>query len=164
MHRQLIGEVQTGLRGLDRIDVADHVRDRDVGRCELLDVAGLARPPGDRHPVALARDAGAACAADGVKWIVVDFAAGHDGDLIVEQTDQAAQDPALRLAAQAQQNEIVPRQDRVDELRHDRVVVADDAGEEPLASLQLANEVVADFLFDRSRRAAALPQLAEGLY
>ena len=48
----------------------------------------------------------------------------------------------------------MPRQDRVDELRDDRVVVADDAGEQRLAGLQLADEVVADFLLDRSRAAA----------
>ena len=40
-------------RGLDRVDVADQVRDRDVGRRELLAVALLARDPRDRRGVAL---------------------------------------------------------------------------------------------------------------
>ena len=39
----------------------------------------------------------------------------------------------------------------VDELRDDRLVVADDAGEQRLARLQLAHEVVADFLLDGPR-------------
>ena len=46
----------------------------------------------------------------------------------------------------------------------DGVVVADDAGEERLAGLQLPNQVVANLLLDRARlRAAMLPQLAERL-
>ena len=93
----------------------------------------------------------------------MDLAAGHDRNLLVEQIDEAAQDAALRLAAQAEQDEVVARQDRVDELRDDRLVVADDAGEQRLAGLQLADEVVADFLLDRPRAIAGLPQIAEGL-
>ena len=144
---------EPGLRGLDRIDVADHVGDRDVGRRELLDEARLARQPGDRHLVALPRDARAAGGADRRERIVVDLAAGHDRNLLVEQVDQRAQDPALRLAAQAEQDEVVARQDRVDELRNDGLVVADDAGEERLARLELPHEVVANFLLDRPRPA-----------
>src|SRR5215475_6748637 len=45
------------------------------------------------------------------------------------QSDQATQDAALRLAAQSEQDEIVLREDGVDQLRNDRIVVADDAGE-----------------------------------
>ena len=106
------------------------------------------------------RDAGPARAADRRQRIVVNLAAGHDRDLLVEQIDEAAEDPALRLAAQAEQDEVVARQDRVDELRDDGVVVADDAGKQRLARLQLANEVVADFLFDRARAGAGLSAAA----
>ena len=151
MHRQLVGQVQAGLRRLDRIDVADHVGDRHVGRRELLDVARLARQPGDRQRVAFGRDARAARGAERRQRVVVDLAARHDRDLLVEQIDEPAQDAALRLAAQAEQDEVVARQDRVDELRDDRFVVADDAGEQRLAGLQLPHEVVADFLLHRAR-------------
>ena len=68
----------------------------------------------------------------------MDLAAGHDRDVLVEQIDQAAQDPALGLAAQAEQDEVVPREDGVDELRDDRLVVADDAGKQGLARSELA--------------------------
>ena len=149
VHRQLVGEVEARLRRLDRIDVADHVGDRHVGRRELLDVACLARQPGDRQRVALCGDPRAARAADRRERIVVDLAAGDDRDLLVEQIDEAAQDAALRLAAQPEQDEVVARQDRVDELRDDRLVVADDARKERLARLQLADQVVADLLLDR---------------
>ena len=40
VHRQLAASCSPPLRRLDRIDVADHVGDGDVGRRELLDIAG----------------------------------------------------------------------------------------------------------------------------
>ena len=80
----------------------------------------------------------------------MDLAARNDRDLVVEQIDQPAQNPALGLAAQSEQDEIVLRENRVDELRDDAVVVTDDAGKEHLARLELAHEVVADLLFDRT--------------
>ena len=53
---------------------------------------------------------------------------------LVEQRRQRAEDARLRLAAQAEQDEVVPREDRVDELRDHGVVVADDAGKQRLAA------------------------------
>ena len=49
VHRQLAGELQARLRRLDRIDVADHVGDRDVWRRQLFHVPRVARQPGDRR-------------------------------------------------------------------------------------------------------------------
>ena len=95
--------------------------------------------------------------------IVVDLAARHDRDFVVEQPDQAAEDAALGLAAQPEQDEVVPRKDGVDELRDDRLVVADDAGEQRLARLQLADQIVADLLLDRSRFGSTpLPKFTQG--
>ena len=39
----------------------------------------------------------------------MNLAAGDDGDLGVEQIDQSAQDAALRLPAEPEENEVVPR-------------------------------------------------------
>ena len=151
VHRQLVGEIQARLRGLDRIDVADHVGDGDVGRRQLLDVARVARQPRDRHAVAFLRHARAARRAERLQRVVVNLAAGHDRDPFVEQIGQAAQDPALGLSAKAEQDEVVARQDGVDELRDDGFVEPDDAGEQRLAGLQLPHEIVANFLLDRAR-------------
>ena len=71
----------------------------------------------------------AAAPADRRVRIVVNLAAGDVGHLRIEQRGQGAQDAALGLAAQSQQNEIVARKNRIDDLRHDRVVISDDAGE-----------------------------------
>src|SRR5713101_4946956 len=163
MHRQLVGEVQPRLGGLDGIDVADHVRDRHIRRRQLFDEPLLATQPADREAVAFLRGARAARGAERRQRVVVNLAAGDDRDPFVQQIDEVPQDAALRLTPQAEQNEVVARQDGVDELRNHRLVVADDAGEERLARSQPADQVVADFLFNRPRAIARLPQVTEGL-
>ena len=99
----------------------------------------------------------------------MDLAAGDDRQMLVEQRHERAQDAALRLTAQAEQNEVVTRENRVDQLRNDRFVVADDAGEQRLAAAELCDEVVADFVLHRSagkrlrRRGASAAKIAERL-
>ena len=73
----------------------------------------------------------------------MDLAAAQIRRLRIEQRRQRAQDAALRLAAQSQQNEIMPRQNGIDDLRHDRVVVADDAGKDRAVAAQPRDQVVA---------------------
>ena len=127
---QFVGKIAAAARGFDGVDVADHVRDGDVGRGQFFDVAMLAGEPGDGSGVAFGGDAVAAGAADGGVGIVVNFAALDDGDLRVHKSDQAAQDAGLRLPAQAEQNEMMARQNGVDDLRKDGVFVAVHAGKE----------------------------------
>ena len=52
---QLVGQV-AALGDLDRVDLADQVGDRDVGRRQLLGVAPVAGQPVDRGRVAVALD------------------------------------------------------------------------------------------------------------
>ena len=137
---------RASLRHLDRVDVADQVADARVGGGELLAVPVAGVPPGDRRLVAFGRKPRAARAADRIERVVVDLAARHGRDVLVEQRDERAQQARLRLAAQAEQDEVVLRQQRVDELRHDGVVVADDPGEERFAGAELGDQVLAHFL------------------
>jgi hypothetical protein len=146
VHRHLARELQARLGRLDRIDVAHHVRDRHIRGGELLDVSRLARQPGHRRVVTFGREPRAAGAADRGERIVVDFASRHDGDDLVEQRDERAEQTGLSLAAQAEQDEIMARQQRVYELWNHGVVVADDAGKEGAARAQLADQVLPDFL------------------
>src|SRR5205823_3224622 len=163
MHRQLVGEIQARLRRLDRIDVSHHVRDRDVGSRQLLDVPRVARQPRDGHRVAFLRDPRTARRADRLQRVVVDLAAGYDRDPFVEQVGQGSKNSALRLSAKAEENKIVTRQDGVDELGDDGFVEPDNAGEQSLAGLKLPDQIVANFLFDRARPRAGSPQVTERL-
>ena len=155
VHRQLVGEIQAGPGRLDRIEIADHVRDGDVRRGELFDVARVARQPGDRQGIAFLPHARAARGAERRQRIIVDLAARDHRQLLVEQRRQGAKDAALRLAAQTEEDEIVPRQDGVHDLWDDGVVVTDDAGEERRAAAQPLDQVLADLVFHRTSVDAA---------
>ena len=103
MNGQLVGKIAPAARRADGIDVADDVGDGHVGRGELFHVALVAGHPGDGRVVAFSGDFFAAGAANGAQWIVVDFAARHDGNFGIEQLRQAAQDAALGLSAQTRE-------------------------------------------------------------
>ena len=78
MDRFLVGEVAP-LGHLDRIDLADQIRHRDVGRRELFGVAALALDPCDLGRVALLRHELHASPANRRERIVVDLAARDRG-------------------------------------------------------------------------------------
>ena len=128
VHGQFVGKIVAAARGLDGIHVADDVGNGHVGRGQLFDEAILARQPGDGRVVAALGDQFAAGAADGTQRMIVNLAAGDVGNLRIEKVDQAAQDAALGLAAQTEQDEIVPGQNGIDDLRQDRLFVAVNAG------------------------------------
>ena len=88
-----------------------------------------------------------AAPADRGVGIVVNLAAGDVRQLCVKQRGQGAQDAALGLPAQSEQNEIMARKNGVDDLGHYGVVIADDAGKNGAASAKLDDQVVAHFVF-----------------
>ena len=109
---QLVRQV-AALGDLDRVDLADEVGDRDVRRGELLGVAPVARQPVDGGLVAVALHDGLGGRADRRVRVVVELAAADDRDPLVEQADQQAGHPGLRLAAFAEEHDVVAGQDRV---------------------------------------------------
>ena len=141
----LVGEVAP-LGDLDGIDLPDQVGDRDVGRRELLTVAGVPADPRDRQLVAEFLGAATAGAADRLKRVVVDLAAVDDGDGFVEQTDEAADQTALRLTALAEEHHVVTGEDRVLDLGDDGLLVADDPREDRLARPEASDQVLAHLL------------------
>jgi hypothetical protein len=74
------------------------------------------------------------------------------------KVDQPAQDAALGLASQAEQNKIVPRQKRVGDLWQNRFFVTVNPRKKRLSSFELLQEIRAKFFLDgaarRSRRVA----------
>ncbi len=145
---ELVGEVSAAASRADGIDIADDVSHRHVGRGEFFDKAILAGHPGDRSIVAIGGDFFAARTADGPERIVVDFAACHDGHFRIEQVDEAAENAAFRLAAQPEKNEIVAREQGIDDLRDDRVFVTVHAREERLAFFDGPQQVAAELVLD----------------
>ncbi len=113
-----------------------------------------------------ALDALAAGAADRRVGIVVNLAAGNRGNFGIQQRGQAAQDARLGLPAQSQQDEVVPRKQRIDDLRDHRFFVAVNAGEQRIALFQARQKIFAQFLLhaalrDLFLRPSAAPKLAK---
>ena len=149
---QLVGDVLPAARRLDRVDVSDHVCDGHVRSGELFDVPFDGREPRDRRLIAHFGDQAAALLADRVVGIVVNLAAGDVRNALIEQGGQHADQTRLGLAAQAEQDKVVPRQNRVDHLRHHRVLESHDAREQLFALLNLADQVRAKLVLDGAPR------------
>jgi hypothetical protein len=97
----------------------------------------------------------------------MDFATGDVGYLGVQQRGQSAQNAAFGLAAKPEQNEIMTRQNGVDDLRDNGVVVTDYAGEDRGVVSELRDQVLAQFVFHTTGtqfvfRKGTSAQLAEG--
>ena len=60
----------------------------------------------------------------------MDFTSRHDRNHLVQEPNQRPQNARLGLTAQTEKDEVVTRQHRVDDLRHDGVVEPDDAREQ----------------------------------
>ena len=70
--------------GLDGVHVTDDVGNGRIGRRKFFDVALIAGHPADRRVVAMLLNELPGVLGDRAERIVVHFAAGHDGHLLVE--------------------------------------------------------------------------------
>ena len=104
-----------------------------------------------------------ACLLTGRVRIVVDLTAGDDRHPLVEQAGERADDARLGLAALAEEDHVVTGEQRVLELRHDGVLVAENAVEQGLTSGDAGDGVAPDLFFHRGRLPARGLQIAEGV-
>src|SRR5205823_14015072 len=125
---------------------------------ELLAVALVGPDPRDRERLALGGQAPLALAADGRERVVADRAGGDHRHERVEERGQAADDPALRLPALAQEHHVVPGEHGVLDLGDDGVVVADYAGEDALPTPETGEEVLPHLLADREHPVSGGPE------
>ena len=146
VHGQLVGQQVPAARRLDRVDVADEIGDGDIGRCQLFDVALVAPEPGDRRGVAALGQQLPGVLRDRRERVVVHLAPGDDRDPLIEQTGQLAEDSALGLAPEAQQDEVMPGEQGVHDLGEDGVFVAHDSRERAVARLQPGEQVAPDLV------------------
>src|SRR5262249_13802403 len=158
----LVRVVEPQRRSLDRVDVADQIRDRDVRRRELLLVALVPVQPADRRLVAVRLEQRARVVRERHERVAVQRAALDRRDPFVEEAGQRAQQAGLGLGSEPEQDEVVPREERVDDLRLDGQLVADDAREQRLPGPQPRDEVGAQLVLDGAGAMAGGPKLAEG--
>ncbi len=167
VHGQFVGDILSAPRGFDRIDIADHVRDRHIRRRQFLDIARFGRKVSDRRGVALLFDQHLAAAADGRVGVVVNFASGHVRHPRIEQRGEHPDQPGLGLSAQSKKNEVMPGKNRVYDLWNNAVLVTDDAGKELLLALEFADQIRAQFVLYGAARQTffgkrAIAQLSQG--
>ena len=86
---------------------------------------------------------------DGIQRIIVHLAPGKDGNLRIHEADQLPQDPALGLAPEPQEYEIMPGKESVDQLGDHGILVSQDAGEEGIAFPNPPDEVGPDLILHR---------------
>ena len=98
----------------------------------------------------------------GAERVVVDLGALDLGHPLRPSSDGSIRtSAALGLAAQAEQDKVVAAEQRVLDLRDDRLVEAQDAGEDVVTALQACDQVGADLVLDRARGVAAGLEVAE---
>ena len=85
------------------------------------------------------------------------------GICVVEQLDELADQPRLRLPALAQDDHVVSGEDRAFQTRQHGVVVADDPGDERLVRAQSRDEVLTELVLDGLVAPAGSDELSEGL-
>ena len=83
--------------------------------------------------------------------VIVDLASRHRGRPLVEQPGEGANQPGLPLSALAEQDHVVPGDDRALQVGQDRLTESDDPGERILARAHPGQQVAPDFLLDRAR-------------
>ncbi len=127
-------------------------------------IAAVAADPFDRAGVPFVGDQVAGIFREGGKGIVVDLGTCDDGHRVVEQVDEHSQHAGLSLAAQSQKEQVVARENRVDDLGNDGLVVADNSGKQRFAASELGQQVPPHLVFDADGLPSAGAQLPKGLW
>ena len=148
MDSQLIRQVPA-LRDFDGVDLADEIGHRNIGRRQLLPKTVVSMEPRDGGLVAqilypIVPDFG-----HGREGIVVHLGPFDDGNVLVQEIRHRSDQPRLGLAALPQEDQVVAREDRVLQLRDDRLFIANDPGEQLLPFPDFPDEILPQLVFDR---------------
>jgi hypothetical protein len=161
VERQLVTQV-AAFGDTDRVDLADEVGDRDVGRGELLGIAAVARQPVDRRVVTELVDERPCRRGDGRVRVVIELAAADDGDRLVEEADEQPRHPGLGLPSLAEEDEVLAGEDGVLDGGQHGLVVAHDARKDRLALAEPREQVGAQLLLDAPAAPAGSSERTEG--
>jgi len=142
---QFVAQIAPRASCFDGVHVAEDVCNRDVRRGEFFHEARVARQPCDWCGVAAIGNQVPAGTAQRREWIVVNLASGNVGNFHVQEINQAAQDAALGLASQTQEDEIMTPQNRIGDLRQNGILISMNAGKKRLSGLELLQKVRAEF-------------------
>ena len=112
--------------------------------------------------VAVALDNRPSSRTDRVGGVVVELAAGNDGQPRIQEPDEQSRQPRLGLPSLAEEDQVVPGQDRVLDRGNDQILVADDAWEGRGARRDARKQIRPQLRLDRPRAPARGVQLRQG--
>ena len=144
------------------IHLTDEIGDRRVRGGQFLAVPVAAVDPRHRQVVSRFGQQILGEAGDRLSGVVVDLGVGHDGEPFVEEPDQRPDDAGLGLATLPQQDDVVPGQKGVLQLRQDAVFEAEHPAHQGLAGGNAAGGVPPDLFGHRHGPPARFPQSTEG--
>src|ERR1041384_4480219 len=98
--------------------------------------------------------------ANGSVGIVIDLATFNCRHPLIQQASQLAKNPALRLAPSPEKNKVGAREQVIEELRDDRMVVACDARKYCLPLFEFRDQILAHLVFHRPMMKARFVVLA----
>jgi len=146
---------RSSLGHLHRVDVADQVTHAGVGRGEFLAIPFAPVMPADRQILLKLCGQAAASGADRRVRMVVDLASGDHRRPFIEQAGQSTDQPGLALAALAEQDDVVPRNQGALQMRQDRLTEPEDAGKGIFARAQPGEQVLPHLVLDAPELMAA---------
>ena len=160
MNGGFIGQMPP-LRNLDGVDLPNQVGNGNVRRRQLFRIPRLPLQPGNGRIVPLLGHNAPPVRAERMIRIIIQLAARDNRNPLVQQVHHLPNQPRLRLPPFPQQDDVLPRQNGILQLRNHRLLKADDAGESRLLRPYLANQIAADFRPHRRRFVAAVAQLPQ---
>ena len=89
------------------------------------------------------------------EWIVIDFRSSDYRNLVIKELSEPANNSALGLTAQTEEDYVVPGQNCVDELGNNSFVVTHNPREKFFSGAQFLNQIGAELIFYRDALVAA---------
>ena len=163
MQRARVAVVEAFIGGFDGVDVADEIRDAHIWGGQLFDVTVAAVQPLNGGLVTAGLEDGPALRRDRRHRVLGKWRARQHRNPFVQQIRQAARNPRLGLAAQAEQIHAVPGEQGALHIGQHRVVISDDALKQRPPGLDAVHEVGPDFRGNGAGRVAGGAQGAKGL-
>ena len=149
----------TAFRRLDGIDVADEVSDGHIGSRELFDIAVVGREIGDACCVGIVRQQLPASRAEWSVRVVMDLATCEVRNCGSRRVVSARRIRLFAWPRRPSRMKLCRDKNGVDDLRHDRIVVPNDAGKDRLIAAQADHEVVAQLILNATSAKALFRKL-----
>ena len=162
MYRQLVRQIPP-LGNLNRVNLPNQIRHRNIRRRQLLAIPLLPTHPHNRRVIPLRLQDPPALRANRNQRIAIQIAPRQRRHCLIQQPDHMPNKPRLSLPPLPQQNHILPRQNRILQLRNNRILKPDYPRKQLLPRLNLANQIPPYLFLDAARHIPAPLQLPHAL-